>query len=183
MSTCNILDTVGGKNNATPAASHFSKTKENKHFFYFFRPTQKMPGRAPNEAGKIFFRLIQTLPTFWAERIWILRIPIFWIFRTPHFWISRFPDLQIPRFPGPQISKFPNSQISRFPDFQTPPAAPAPALPDELSDPNLTPLPTHPGIKYVAGSPCCDKSRAGPEEARRPQEQSLKTSHHHSTRA
>ena len=39
----------------------------------------------------------------------------------------------------------PNSQISRFPDFQTPPA-------DEPSDPNLTPLPTHPGMKYVARS-------------------------------
>ena len=25
-----------------------------------------------------------------------------------------------------------------------------------LSDPNLTPLPTHPWIKYVARSPCCD---------------------------
>ena len=34
-----------------------------------------------------------------------------------------------------------------FPDFHTPTA---PAPPDELSDPNLTPLPTHPGIKYVA---------------------------------
>ena len=33
---------------------------------------------------------------------------------------------------------------SWFPDFQTPPPA------DEFSDPNLTPLPTHPGIKYVA---------------------------------
>ena len=32
---------------------------------------------------------------------------------------------------------------SWFPDFQTPP-------PKKLSDPNLTPLPTHPGIKYVA---------------------------------
>ena len=32
----------------------------------------------------------------------------------------------------------------RFPDFQPPPA------PEELSDPNLTPLPTHPGIKYFA---------------------------------
>ena len=31
-----------------------------------------------------------------------------------------------------------------------PPPAPAPAPPDEFSDPNLTPLPTHPGIKYVA---------------------------------
>ena len=32
---------------------------------------------------------------------------------------------------------------SWFPDFQTPP-------PKKLSDPNPTPLPTHPGIKYVA---------------------------------
>ena len=35
------------------------------------------------------------------------------------------------------------------PNFQTPPPPPPPP-PDELSDPNLTPLPTHPGIKYVA---------------------------------
>ena len=31
---------------------------------------------APNGAGRFFFRLIQTLPTFWATRILILRI--FW---------------------------------------------------------------------------------------------------------
>ena len=63
---------------------------------------------------------------------------------------------QISGFPGPQISKFldsqaprsPNSQISKFPDFQVPrfPAA-AGAAGQTLS---LTPLPTHPGIKYVA---------------------------------
>ena len=45
-------------------------------------------------------------------------------------------------------------QESRFPDLQTPlapaPAPPSLAPPDEFSDPNLTPLPTHPGIKYVA---------------------------------
>ena len=57
--------------------------------------------------------------------------------RSPNFWISRSPDLQIPKIPDFQV-----------PDFQTPPPAPAPD--DELSDPNLTPLPTHPGIKYVA---------------------------------
>ena len=49
---------------------------------------------APNRAGRIFFLLIQTLPTFWAERIWILRTFIFFIFWTPNFWISRFPDFQ-----------------------------------------------------------------------------------------
>ena len=53
-------------------------------------------------------------------------------------------------FVGPQISGFPgsrspNSQISKFPDFQTPPP------PDEFSDPNLAPLPTHPGTKLDSG--------------------------------
>ena len=41
----------------------------------------------------------------------------------------------------------------RFPESETPPLAPAPppeSPPDELSDPNLIPLSTHPGIKYVA---------------------------------
>ena len=52
-----------------------------------------------------------------------------------HFLDPKFLDFEVPRSPS--------SQISRFPDFQTPP-------PDEFSDPNLTPLPTHPGIKYVA---------------------------------
>ena len=66
----------------------------------------------------------------------------FFICWTPTFWISRSPDLQISGFSGPQIS--------RFPDFQTPPTAPAPAPPDEFSDPNLTPLPTHPGTRHIA---------------------------------
>ena len=44
-----------------------------------------------------------------------------------------------------QIYRFPDFQIHRFPDFQPPPAPP-----DELSDPNPTTLPRHPGIKYVA---------------------------------
>ena len=35
------------------------------------------------------------------------------------------------------------------PTWAQAPPPPAPA-PDEFSDPNLTPLPTHPGIKYVA---------------------------------
>ena len=52
---------------------------------------------APNGAGNVFFRLIQTLPTFWAERILILRIFIFGIFLDP-----KFPDFQVPDF---QISR------------------------------------------------------------------------------
>ena len=55
-------------------------------------------------------------------------------------------------------SKLPDFQVSRFQDFPTPTAAIAATI-DNLSDPNLTPLPipTHPGIKYVARSPCCNK--------------------------
>lgn len=39
---------------------------------------------------------------------------------------------------------------------ETPPAL------DQLADLNLTPLPTHPEIKCVASSPCCDKSEEKP---------------------
>ena len=68
-----------------------------------------------------------------------------------NFDFGDFVDPTFLDFPGPRS---PNSQISRLPDFQTAPAALAP---DEFSDPNLTPLPTHPGIKYVARSPCCNQ--------------------------
>ena len=64
-----------------------------------FGPWKKWPQMAPNTAGRLLFLLIQTLPTFLAERIWILRFLFFFICWTPHFWISRSPDLQIPRFP------------------------------------------------------------------------------------
>ena len=90
---------------------------------------------APNGAKRFLFLLIQTLPTFWATRILIENF-YFWVLVDPSFL-----DFQVPRSP--------NIQISRFPDFQTPP-------PDEFSDPNLTLLPTHLGIEYVARSPCCD---------------------------
>ena len=49
---------------------------------------------APNGAGKVFFRLIQTVPTFWAERIWILKISMFDLF-----------GFQIAGFAGSHISK------------------------------------------------------------------------------
>ena len=52
---------------------------------------------APNGAGRFFFRLIQTLPTFWAEWILILRSFIFYYLLDPT--ISRFPGSYISRFP------------------------------------------------------------------------------------
>ena len=72
-------------------------TKENWQkfcFFVFFRSMEKMPWNGTKWGQEDFFLLIQTLPTFWAERIWILRICIFWICWTPNFWISRSPDFQ-----------------------------------------------------------------------------------------
>ena len=69
-------------------------TKENRHFFgifwIFFGPWRKLPQMAPNRAGRICFLLIQTLSTFWAERILILTCFIFLIFWIPNFQISRF---------------------------------------------------------------------------------------------
>ena len=51
----------------------------------------------PKWGQEDFFLLIQTLPTFWAERILILRIFIFRFFLDP-----KFPDFQVPDF---QISR------------------------------------------------------------------------------
>ena len=79
------------------------------------------------------------------------------------FWTCPNPcvkDFRILTCPYPCVKDFRILDLleplrQRFPDFQTPP----PAAPDEFSDPNLTPLPTHPGTKYVARSPCCDLHR------------------------
>ena len=77
---------------------------------------EKWPQMAQNRAGRILFLLIQTLPTFWAERIWILRLFIFLICWIPNFWISRSPTLKISGFPDLQIPKIPDFQVPRFPD-------------------------------------------------------------------
>merc|ERR1711965_1120738 len=73
-----------------------ASTKENREhfgiFLDFFGPKRKWHGMAPNGAGSFFFQIIQALPTFWAEWIWILRTFIFFHFLDP-------------KFPGPQISK------------------------------------------------------------------------------
>ena len=68
---------------------------------------------APNGARRICFLRIQTLSTFWAERISILIF--FFIFLD--LFDFKFTDFQVPRFPGHQISKFPDFQVPRFPRF------------------------------------------------------------------
>ena len=57
------------------------------------------PAYIKNCLRRLFFLLIETLPTFWAERICILMISIFLIFGD-----SRFLDFQIPGFPDSQMS-------------------------------------------------------------------------------
>ena len=50
--------------------------------------------------GGFLFLLIQTLPTFWAERIWILIFLCFWFFWIPKLWISRSPNLKMSGSPA-----------------------------------------------------------------------------------
>ena len=53
---------------------------------------EKMAWDGPKWGQEDFFLLIQTLPTFWAERIWNLRISTFFILWIQNVWISRSPD-------------------------------------------------------------------------------------------
>ena len=136
------------------------RTKEDRQksyiFMFFFGPG-KMAWDGPKWDPRGLFPANPDLADILGGTDLDFEIFYFFEFLDPKFLdfqVSRSPTAQISRSPGPQTSKFPDSQIPRFPDFQTPPA---PA--DELSDPNLTPLPTHPGIKYVARSPCCDLSQ------------------------
>ena len=114
-------------------------TKENKQnfdIFVLFRSMEQMAWDGPKWGREDLFPANPDLVDILGRTDSDFEILFFWIVES-----------KCSGFRGPQISK--------IPDFQTP-AAPAP---DELSDPNLTPLPTHPGIKlkYVARSPCCDK--------------------------
>ena len=54
---------------------------------------EKMAWDGPEWGREDFFLLIQTLSTFWAERILILRNCIFWIFWIPIFQISGSPKI------------------------------------------------------------------------------------------
>ena len=102
-------------------------TRENRQNFDIFLifPAYGENGlRWPQIGPGGFFLLIQTLPTFWAERIWIstLFLFVFWI---PNFWFSRSPDFQVSRtltwawlgrawaWPGPEIAGAPSAAAPR----------------------------------------------------------------------
>ena len=70
---------------------------------FFFSPWTTWPEMVLNGAGKIFFRLIQTLPAFGAELILILVVVS----------DGKFPDSQVPKF-----QTFPKYWIIRLPKFR-----------------------------------------------------------------
>ena len=92
-------------------------------FLYFPVHGKKTTWNGLGKVRSFCFILIQTLPTFWAEWIFILRTFIFWFVWAPYFQNSRFPDFQISRFPDFQISgrrwrrrrRRKNSQIPTWP--------------------------------------------------------------------
>ena len=63
---------------------HQGKFTKKELTLHVVGPWKHLPEMAPNGAGIFFFLLIQTLLTFWAEWILILRISILFL----DFWIS-----------------------------------------------------------------------------------------------
>ena len=121
----------------------------------FSGPWKKWPQMAPNRAGRIFFLLIQTLPTFWAERICFFRLFSFLI-----FWIPKFLDFQDPRSQNFGISRSPDLQIPKIPDFQVPrfPDA-ACACAGRILRSQPDPSPNAPRDQIRRKGPCCDYTR------------------------
>ena len=135
-------------------------TKENRQnfdiFWIFPAHTKNGPGGPQMGRGRFFLGVKKTLPTFWAERILILRILFFWIFLGsqisglgplgpslgPPTW-AQFGPIHV----GPAWAQPLGPSVGPATWAQTP-APPAP--PDEFSDPNLTPLP---GMNHAARSP------------------------------
>ena len=119
-------------------------TKENRQIYTilrFFRPTQKMAGRAPNGAGT-FFSGIKNLADILGRTDFDFEYFYFLDFLGPHLGPSLGPAWA-QAWAWAWARAWAQAWARAW--AQTPPAPP-----DELSDPNLTPLPTYPGIKYVA---------------------------------
>ena len=62
-----------------------------------------MAWNGPKWGQEDFFPLIQTLLTFWAERIWNLRTSTFFMLWIQNFWISRSPDFPNLAWAGPGL--------------------------------------------------------------------------------
>ena len=124
-------------------------TKENRQFlgnFWIFPAHAKNGPRWPQTGPGGFFPTNPDLADILDETD----------FDFENFYFFDFLGSQIPRFPGSRFPKFQKSglgpawaRLGPSWGLSAGPGAPAQTL-DEISDPNLTPLPTHPGIKYVA---------------------------------
>ena len=89
--------------------------KKKKTFFYFSGPQKSLAQNGPKWGQKDFFILIQTLPTFWATRILILRIFIFWICLAPPWGGPQVGARVGPRVnAGAEIQQVPKDKISRM---------------------------------------------------------------------
>ena len=117
--------------------------KNCRFFLYFSGPRKKWAQMAPNGARRIFFLLIQTLPTFWAERILILRIFIFWIFLE-----LKFPDFWVPDF-----------QISSLGPGLGPDAAAGAGAAGRILRSQPDPSPNAPRDQIRRKDPCCDQNQ------------------------
>ena len=131
--------------------------------FGFFRPTQKMGREGPKWGGDAFFRHKKTLPTFWAERILILRIFIFWIFWAPTLgpaWAQLGPGLGPSLGPawarlGPSLGPaWAQAWAQAWARAWAQPAAGAGAGRILRSQPN--PSPNAPRDQIRRKDPCCD---------------------------
>ena len=97
-----------------------------------------MASDGPKWGWEDLFLLIQTLPTFQAERIWISRTFIFLYCLDP-----KFSDVQVPKSPNSQFF-----QVPRFPD-----AAGGRIL---RSQPDLSPNAPRDSDQIRRKGPCCD---------------------------
>ena len=93
--TKNILTVYRPTKRNSNSLDHKGKKTNNNSILRVSGPRTNWLEMAPNGAGSWFSPLIQTLPTFLATRILILRIWIFCFYWIPDFWIYRFLDSQI----------------------------------------------------------------------------------------
>ena len=139
-------------------------------FLDFSGPRKKWAHLAQED----FFLLIQTLPTFWAERIWILRISFFGFFWGPKFlaWAQLGPTHLGPSWShplGPHVG--PPTWAPRGPTLLGPGLGPGAGAAGRILRSQPDPSPNAPRDQIRRKDPCCDISRPllGPETLRHPQ--------------
>ena len=135
--------------------------------FALFQFMETNHGNGPKWCQEDVFLLIQALPTFWAERIWILRIFTFEIFGSqisglgplgpslgPPTWARRGPTHLGPAWAHPRGPSLGPPTWARLgpthlgPAWAHPLGFPDAAGAGRILKSRSRPLPTHPGMKY-----------------------------------